>query len=186
MRTRRGATLEDLRHAVEALPRHTRVAMLEGIEANPIIVGAYATGDGVCPMLAAHRAGGRTAAISFARAWDRVAFRDARRTRDARARRATERELLRSHLEASLLDDQLPAATPSGVPEDHERLSAPARDAAVPATAPRTRPGDPDRAHELRERPGWAWTPVVRRYDDYERVLARLDEVRASVPAATH
>ena len=28
-------------------------------------------------MLAAHRAGGRTNAISFARAWDRFAFRGA-------------------------------------------------------------------------------------------------------------
>jgi hypothetical protein len=164
MRTRRGATLEDLRQAVEQLPRHTRVAMLKGIEANPIIVGAYATGDGVCPMLAAHRAGGRTAAISFAQAWDRVGFRDARRGRDARARRATERELLilRSHLEASLLDDELAATVP-----------AEARRQPEPFT-PETRPGDPNRAPELREQPGWAWTPVVRRYDDYERVLSRL------------
>jgi hypothetical protein len=211
MRTRRGATLEDLRHAVESLPRHTRVAMLEGIEANPIIVGAYATGDGVCPMLAAHRAGGRTAAISFARAWDRVAFRDAGGTRDARARRATERELLilRSHLEVSLLDDELAVATPSGAREQHEPLPvrsardaevpaparsahdaavpAPARsahDAECPAPAPRTRPGDPDRDPELRDRAGWAWTPVVRRYDDYARALAGLDELRASVPAS--
>jgi hypothetical protein len=67
----------------------------------------YATGDGVCPMLAAHRAGGRTNAIAFAKVWDRVAFRGARRTRDTRARRASERELLilRSHLESSLLED---------------------------------------------------------------------------------
>jgi hypothetical protein len=188
MRTRRGATLDDLRQAVESLPRHTRVAMLEGIDANPIIVGAYSTGDGVCPMLAAHRAGGRTAAVSFARAWDRVAFRDVRGTRDTRARRATERELLilRSHLEASLLDDELAVATAPDAREEREPLAVrSARDVAVPAPAPRTRPGDPDRAPELRERPGWAWTPVVRRYDDYERVLARLDELRASVPAAT-
>ncbi len=73
--------------------------MLEGIAANPIIAGAYSTDDGVCPMLAAHRAGGRTSLIAFARAWDRFAFRDARK---ARARRATERELrvLKAHLEA--------------------------------------------------------------------------------------
>ncbi len=165
MARRRGATLEDLRTAIERLPRHTRVAMLEGLDANEIIVGAYATGEGICPMLAAHRAGGRTSAVAFAQAWDRVAFRNVRRARHARARRATERELLilRSHLQASLLEDEV---------------------AIVPASPrPRVRPGDPDRSRELRERPGWAWTPVVRRYDDYERLLGHLEDVRAAVPA---
>jgi hypothetical protein len=113
MRTPRRATIEDLRLAIERLPRRTRVAMLEGIAANDIIVGAYSNRDGICPMLAAHRAGGRTTMIAFAEAWDRLAFRG---TRTARARRATERELLilRSHLEASLLDDETapPAAAP--------------------------------------------------------------------------
>jgi hypothetical protein len=105
MRTRRRATIEDLRLAIDCLPRHTRVAMLDGIAANEIIAGAYATPDGVCPMLAAHRAGGRTNLISFAKAWDRFAFRDAR---TQRARRATERELrtLEHLLEASLADEE--------------------------------------------------------------------------------
>ncbi|HET8979767.1 MAG TPA: hypothetical protein VFN87_16525, partial [Solirubrobacteraceae bacterium] len=78
MRTRRRATLEDLRLAIDCLPRRTRLAMLRGIEANEIIVGAYSTADGICPMLAAHRGGGRTSFIGFAQAWDRVAFRGAR------------------------------------------------------------------------------------------------------------
>jgi hypothetical protein len=164
MRTRRQATLQDLRRAIDCLPRHTRVAMLAGIEANPIIVGAYATADGVCPMLAAHRAGGRTNAIAFAKAWDRVAFRGARRTRDTRARRASERELLilRSHLEASLLEDDGWTAAPH------------------PATV---RPGDADRSAELRDRPGWSWTRIVRRYDDFERVLAHLEQAQAREPS---
>ena len=53
---------------------------------------------GVCPMLAAHRCGGRTDFRSFARAWDR--FTGAGR----RARSATERELrtLTAQLEASV------------------------------------------------------------------------------------
>ena len=89
MRTRSRATIEDLRQAIDCLPRRTRIAMLEGIAGNDIIVGAYSTGDGICPMLAAHRAGGRTSVIAFAQAWDRVAFRG---QREARARRATERE----------------------------------------------------------------------------------------------
>ena len=52
--------------------------MLDGLNSNEIIVGAYSSEGGICPMLAAHRSGGRTSFISFARAWDRFAFRDAR------------------------------------------------------------------------------------------------------------
>jgi hypothetical protein len=53
-------------------------------------------------MLAAHRRGGRTDFLSFARSWDR--FTRARRP----ARRATERELsiLVGILRASLMDEQ--------------------------------------------------------------------------------
>jgi hypothetical protein len=121
MRTRRRATIEDLRQAIDRLPRHTRVAMLEGIAANDIIVGAYSTGDGICPMLAAHRNGGRTPLIAFAQAWDAVAFRG---QRDARARRATERELLilSSHLEASLLEDDVPAQELAAARREHQAL----------------------------------------------------------------
>jgi hypothetical protein len=85
--------------AVEALPRHTKEAMLRGIETNRIIVGAYVdpTSGGVCPMLAAHRNGGRTSVASFAVAWDAY-------TRAKRPRRATRREVatLRNLLEWSL------------------------------------------------------------------------------------
>jgi hypothetical protein len=189
MRLRSKATLDDLRRAIECLPRHTRVAMLKGIASNPIIAGAYATGDGVCPMLAAHRAGGRTNAIAFANAWDRAAFRGARRARDTRARRASERELLilRSHLEASLLEDEGWTAAPTPTPTPTSRPSPTTRGAAVRLRDPGrsgVRPGDPDRSAELRERPGWAWARIVRRYDDYERVLARLEEAQADSDAA--
>ena len=80
--------------------------MLEGVESNRIIVGAYTDRDGgVCPMLAAHRKGGRTSLASFAHAWD--AYTGVRR----RARSATNRELntLRTMLEASIAVDELPA-----------------------------------------------------------------------------
>ena len=90
--------------------------MLEGLDAGPIIAGAYTSGDGICPMLAAHRAGGRCSAAFFADAWDRFAFRDARgRGAAPSARRVNERELriLRAHLEASLLDEELADATPA-------------------------------------------------------------------------
>lgn len=99
MRSRRQRRIEDLRLAVECLPERTKEAMLEGIEANTIIVGAYTDRNGgVCPMLAAHRHGGRTNLLAFAKAWDR--FCGAKRPR-----LATERELmvLKSHLEAASL-----------------------------------------------------------------------------------
>jgi hypothetical protein len=97
----------DLRIAIDCLPLQTRRAMLDGVESNRIIVGAYTdrTG-GVCPMLAAHRNGGRTSLASFARAWDRY-------TGVRRPRPATERELntLRTMLEASIALDELPAVS---------------------------------------------------------------------------
>ena len=101
MRSRRSAR-EDLRTAVACLPRHTRVAMLHGVRSNDIIVGAYVDRrGGVCPMLAAHRCGGRTDFLAFAHAWDRF-------TRAKRPRRATEREVgvLISYLEAAMLADE--------------------------------------------------------------------------------
>src|SRR5579875_746102 len=100
-RTGRGA-IDDLRTAVGALPRTTRLAMLEGLQRQAIIAGAYASADGICPMLAAHRAGGRTSMAAFADAWDRFALRSGS---GRRGRPATARELLvlRAHLQASLL-----------------------------------------------------------------------------------
>jgi len=94
-----------LRAAVDAMPRHAREAMLRGIESNTIIVGAYTdpVSGGICPMLAAHRNGGRINLASFARSWDRYTDAD-------RPRPATQRELrtLIALLESSLADD--PAA----------------------------------------------------------------------------
>jgi hypothetical protein len=98
----------DLRTAIDCLPLQTRKAMLEGIESNRIIVGAYVDRNGgVCPMLAAHRNGGRTSLASFAHAWDR--YTGVRR----RARSATERELntLKTMLEASIALEELPSVS---------------------------------------------------------------------------
>ena len=81
------------------MPAHTRQAMLEGIGKTTIIVGGYSDGrGGICPMLAAHRNGGRTSFATFAHAWDRYTGAD------GTARPATDRELqtLRSMLEASI------------------------------------------------------------------------------------
>src|SRR6476620_8122159 len=103
--------------------------MLEGIDTNEIIVGAYTDRDGrVCPMLAAHRNGGRTSLASFARAWDR--YTCARRPRPATEHRA-------------LVD------------------ARPKRRRALRPT------GETSRLGELRDRAGWSWLRVFRRYDDY-------------------
>ncbi len=99
MRHRPRDTARRLRITVDRLPRHTKEAMLRGIETNRIIVGAYVDRDsgGICPMLAAHRNGGRTGVAAFARAWDDY-------THAKRPRRASRREVnaLRSLLERSL------------------------------------------------------------------------------------
>jgi hypothetical protein len=182
---------------VQCLPRATRVAMLEGLDAGPIIAGAYVSGDGICPMLAAHRAGGRCSAAFFADAWDRFAFRDGR-GRGATSRRVSERELriLRVHLQASLLDEELGDATLAGALHEHRELLARRREIAdrepdadrgrEPRTTRgrRRRAGDRDRAGELRGRAGWAWSRLFRRYDDYEAALFHLHAaVDAGAPA---
>jgi len=92
MRKREGdnvSPVERLRTAIDCMPISTREAMLAGVRANErIIAGAYVDGEGgVCPMLAAHRAGGRTDLLSFARSWDRFT-----RTRKG-SRTASEREV---------------------------------------------------------------------------------------------
>jgi hypothetical protein len=71
-------------------------------------------------MLAAHRGGGRTSMISFAKAWDRFALG----TGKSRPRRATPRELrvLIAHLEASLLEDEAPRTDLGAAIDSHRRL----------------------------------------------------------------
>ena len=102
-----------LRNSVEAMPARTKDAMLRGIRSNRVIVGAYVDKrGGVCPMLAAHRNGGRTNFGTFARAWD--AFT---RANQRKPRRASRREVrtLEGYLEMSLIRDGAPGAEP--VPE---------------------------------------------------------------------
>jgi hypothetical protein len=93
--------VETLRLTIDCLPLATRAAMLDGVRnSERIIVGAYTDlHGGVCPMLAAHRLGGRTNFLSFAHAWDRFT----RAGRHARAATRRERSILIGQLEASLL-----------------------------------------------------------------------------------
>ena len=152
-----------LRHVVDCLPYDTRVAMLQGLQRyDRIIVGAYSDrSGGVCPMLAAHRCGGRTDFRSFARAWDR--FTGAGR----RARRASEREVrtLRAQIEASIWR------------EDEMRTEI----AALTGVAP---PSERKAARPKREQ-GAAWLRPFRRWDGYrESVTAALRQLHGREPDA--
>lgn len=138
---RAGDPITELRRAIDCLPVATREAMLEGIRSSRIVVGAY-TDDrgGICPMLAAHRHGGRTTFLSFARAWDRFA-----RARDVR--HATRRELrvLEAHLTASLLAEQEPVDLKAAIVE-HEALKRRRAEAAPEIVARRLAPAGRVRA----------------------------------------
>ena len=148
MRSKRQRRIDDLRRAIDCLPDRTKIAMLDGIAANTIIVGAYTDRrGGVCPMLAAHRHGGRTNLLAFARAWDR--YCDARRPRTA-----TERELtvLKAHLEASMLGYE-PTVFGDAI-RDHQaaardRRAAEARALGLGWTADVPAPVEPAPAREL-------------------------------------
>jgi hypothetical protein len=190
MRRRDRNPAERFRLAVHALPRATREAMLRGIAANPIVVGAYVDRDsgGICPMLAAHRNGGRTNLGSFACAWDRY-------TGATRPRLATRREVrtLRSLLQASLTEDigdggSIAAAAAQIRAERAELAAHRARCAepeapaiTEPADAPirirrRTDTGDLHRAIELRNRFRWSWMRPARRYEEFQDLLAAAEE----------
>jgi hypothetical protein len=133
--------------------------MLEGIDANRIIVGAYTDRQGgVCPMLAAHRNGGRTSLASFAKAWDR--YTHAR----GRPRPASDREIntLRTMLEASVVLDETPSLSGVERPRREKRPT-----------------GERHRARELRYQPGWAWLRPFRRLDEYEKAVSDLGVARA-------
>jgi hypothetical protein len=160
---------QDLRLAIDCMPRTTRDAMLEGIRSNRIIVGAYTDrSGGICPMLAAHRHGGRTALASFARSWDRYT------NAHGRPRPATDRELrtLRAMLEASLLGDDQRSELAAAVAELKQAKERRARDEARRA---KRETGERDRTPELRKRHGWSWLRIFRRYDAYQAALEQIE-----------
>jgi hypothetical protein len=134
------------------LPIETKQAMLVALDSETIVTGAYTHDGGICPMLAAHRRGGRTDRESFAKCWDRYTGAD-------KGRRATEREIrtLRTMLEASLLE-----------PFDIHALQRPKRDT-----------GERNRMPELRKQPGWAWSRLFRRWDTYSAHVAALEQDQA-------
>jgi hypothetical protein len=113
--------IDGLRLSIDCLPESTREAMLDGLRANSrIIVGAYVDDHGgVCPMLAAHRCGGRTDFLAFAKSWDRF-------TRAGGSpREATERELdiLVRLLESSLEQEGSSTDLTAAIAEHRELCS---------------------------------------------------------------
>jgi hypothetical protein len=177
MRTRRRPARQ-LRTAIDCLPIDTRRAMLDGMEANRIIVGAYTDRQGgVCPMLAAHRHGGRTALASFARAWDRYTGAG------HGPRPATDRELrtLRTMLEASIAIEAGVDQSELGRAIAEYRMSRGFQERpAEPEPKPRRETGETDRQKELKKRAGWSWLRPFRRLDEYERAVAELEAAEAA------
>jgi hypothetical protein len=199
MRRSNRTSIRHLRTAVDRLPRRTKEAMLRGIDSNRIIVGAYADprSGGVCPMLAAHRNGGRTDVASFARAWDEY-------TGARRPRRATRREvrILREMLLDSLdfdtsIDRASIAELAAQIRAEREALRcAAAEREAEPALIPdepadepitirhRLPTGERHRASELRLRPNWSWLRPARRLDEFKDLLAAAEEQLSEQRAA--
>ena len=144
--------------------------MLKAIDSTPIVAGAYVDREsgGVCPMLAAHRNGGRTSLASFARAWDRY-------TGARRPRLATRRELraLRAILVSSLTTDQPEA---SGSIAEAAALIRAEREAAAGrqerATNPQAKAGE---LRESRDRPPRQWTTPARRPPGIVKLLAEAE-----------
>ena len=186
-----------LRTAVDALPDRTKIAMLRGIEHNRIIVGAYVDprSGGICPMLAAHRNGGRTSLASFALAWD--TYTGAKRTRLARRREVA---TLVSLLRASLNEGSLGSSAGGSIAEAARAIRAErAEFAALEASEAATRlhPPEPpheeprisrrrqsaERAADLRDRLRFAWRTPRGRTDDFKDLVSAA-EAELSVTVA--
>ncbi len=119
----RTARIQDLRRTVDRLPLETRLAMLRGIREERIIVGAYADQHGgVCPMLAAHRRGGRTDFLRFAQTWDR--FTRAPRRGSRTASRREQAVLLRLLEQSVAATEAAPTVRLDDAIADHRALVA--------------------------------------------------------------
>jgi hypothetical protein len=150
-----------LRNSVEMLPIETKEAMLVALDSETIVTGAYTHDGGVCPMLGAHRRGGRTSQAAFARCWDRY-------TGATKGRHASDRELrtLRVMLEASLDSDTISLKDAA---EDLRAVKRHKRDT-----------GERNRTPELQKRHGWAWSRLFRRWDTYAAAVAAIEDGEAA------
>ena len=169
----RNTLIQDLRHTIDCMPMHTRVAMLQGVREDTIIVGAYTDASGgVCPMLSAHRRGGRTTFIQFARTWDRFTKAPRKGSRPAKQR---ELQILARHLEASIeAESELISSSEMGQAIAEHRALVERREADATAAAKRAR---------RRERTAVAaapnrlpsWMRPVGTIEEYEAALEEVD-----------
>jgi hypothetical protein len=177
-----------LRSAVDSLPERTKVAMLRGIEGNRIIVGAYVDprSGGICPMLAAHRNGGRTSLATFAVAWD--CYTGAKRPRLAKRREvATLVSLLRASLSEAAIDPaggSIAEAARTIRAERAEFAALEAREAAADFQPPEPADEEPrvsrrrqsaERAADLRDRLRFAWMKPRGRADDFTDLVSAAE-----------
>jgi hypothetical protein len=133
MATPREQARAELRRSIDVLPERTRKAMLHGLGNNTVITGAFAAGgSGACPMMVAHREGGRTSCCSFPEAWDKFTGVYGRHI----VRQATEYEvqILCEEIEASLVP--LPNVLSDAIAEHHAIVEARQREAEIAAAQP--------------------------------------------------
>lgn len=167
----RNTLIQDLRRTIDCMPMHTRVAMLAGVREDTIIVGAYTdeTG-GVCPMLSAHRRGGRTTFIQFARTWDRFTKAPRKGSRPAEPR---ELQILMRHLEASIeAEGELISGSEMGQAIAEHRDLVERREAAAAAAAAAKRA-------RRRERTAVAASP--NRVPSWMRPMGSIEEYEAAL-----
>ena len=147
MTTPREQAVAELRRSIDVLPERTRKAMLIGLGNNTVITGAFSAGGGACPMLAAHREGGRTSVCSFPQAWDMFCGVAGRSI----VRPATEYEvqILRREIEASLAPAK-PSMLADAIAEHQAAREARDREALVAEQHAQEEADAPPRKRRLR------------------------------------
>ena len=187
MRRRRRATIEDLRLAIDGMPRHTKIAMLDGVRKNEITgrrslverghlpdAGRppswwpnelHLVREGVGSLCAARLALASGPTRDRARAADpHLSARGEPRRRAGGCARSRGR--------------RGPPPSARGAPP-RERIRDPGRSRPPEGHRPTRRSG-PELLGCVTS-PGWAWMRLVRCHDDYERVLGWLEAEQESL-----
>ncbi|HEV2777057.1 MAG TPA: hypothetical protein VGV90_15815 [Solirubrobacteraceae bacterium] len=124
--------------------------MLHGLGNNTVITGAFAASNqGACPMMVAHREGGRTSCCTFPEAWDKFTGVYGRQI----VREATpyEVQILCEEIQASLVP--LPNVLSDAIAEHQAIVEARRQEAEVAAQTPVVQPEEvkaPRRKRRLR------------------------------------